>query len=123
MDRLDSTREELVTICANRTEQVRQVMIDKQKLIDLLRRLHLNEEDRRSIDAVLKDMPKATDWKLVTLAGGGQAILVGQIATIARPRGKSKIVMVQYKGLAIVSDLVTLPVTAPLLPNMPFAQK
>ena len=54
--RLDSTREELAEICGHRTEQVRQVMVDRQKLIDLLGRLNLNEADRRSVDAVLKEM-------------------------------------------------------------------
>jgi hypothetical protein len=36
MDRMDSTKEELATMCANRTEQVRQVMADKLKLIELV---------------------------------------------------------------------------------------
>lgn len=56
VDRLDSTREELVEICANRTEQVRQVMADKTKLIELIRTLTLNDEDRRSVESVLAQM-------------------------------------------------------------------
>ena len=54
--RLDSTKEELAMICAHRTEQVRQVLTEKLKLIELLKRLHLNEQDRQEVDAVLKEI-------------------------------------------------------------------
>jgi predicted component of type VI protein secretion system len=50
---MDSTKEELATIAGYRTEQLRQVMAAKQKLIELLHSLHLNEEDRRKVEAVL----------------------------------------------------------------------
>jgi hypothetical protein len=56
MDRMDSTKEELASIAGHRTEQLRQCMVDKHKLIELLHKLHLNEEDRRSVGAVLKQI-------------------------------------------------------------------